>query len=119
MILNSGIFLIALLHLWFFILEVFLWQKPLGLKIFKLDQAFAKRSAPLAANQGLYNLFLTAGLLWSLVANPLEGLHLKFFFLTCVLLAGIFGGFTVSVRIFIIQALPAAFILALLSLSMT
>ena len=111
---NIGIFLVALLHAWFFILEAFLWQKPIGLKTFKLDPEFAKRSAALAKNQGLYNAFLSAGLVWSLLAAPLVGVQLKIFFLSCVTLAGIYGGLTVSYRITLIQALPAFVTLLLL-----
>lgn len=112
---NIGILLTAILHLWFCVLEMFLWQKPLGLKIFKLDQEFAKRSAPLATNQGLYNAFLSAGLCWSLFSSdPIQALHLKIFFLSCVVLAGIYGGVTVNTRILFIQALPAGLTLILL-----
>jgi len=107
-ILNTVIVLIALLHIWFLILEMFLWQKSIGLKLFRLDQSFAHQSAPLAANQGLYNGFLSAGLLWSVLSHdPIQAWHLKIFFLSCVALAGIYGALSVNARIFIIQALPA------------
>lgn len=109
------IFMIALLHAWFLILEMFLWQKPLGLKAFKLDPEFAKRSAVLAANQGLYNGFLSAGLLWSLlIQDPTESLHLKIFFLVCVVLAGVYAGITANRKIFWIQGMPAMVALLLL-----
>lgn len=112
MLLNSGIVLIALLHLWFGILEMFYWQKPLGIKIFRLDKEFAQQSSQLAANQGLYNFFLSAGLLFSLIVkNPIEAWHLKLFFLSCVLIAGIFAGLTVRFKIFLIQGLPALLVL--------
>ena len=107
--------IIAILHLWFCVLEMFLWQKPLGLKIFKLDIATARLSAPLGANQGLYNLFLSAGLLWSLLANDFSfAFQLKIFFLSCVTIAGIYAGITVNHRIFWVQAFPAILVLALL-----
>lgn len=111
---NIGISLVALLHAWFFVLEAFLWQKPIGLKTFNLDPAFAKRSAVLAKNQGLYNAFLSAGLVWSLFAAPLIGIQLKIFFLSCVTLAGIYGGLTANYRIILIQAFPAFVTLLLL-----
>ena len=114
---NVLIIFIALLHFWFFILETFLWQKPYGMKVFKLNAEFAKQSATLAANQGLYNLFLSAGLLWSLFTLDLtQALHLKIFFLSCVLIAGVYGGITASFRILIIQGLPALVVLGLLGL---
>lgn len=102
---NIGILLVAALHIWFCILEMFLWKKPLGLKTFKLNQEFANQSAPLAANQGLYNAFLSAGLIWGLLSN--NSFHIEIFFLSCVIIAGIYGAFTVNKRIFFIQALPA------------
>lgn len=99
--------LVALQHIYFLILEMFLWTKPMGRKIFHNTEEMAKKTAALAANQGLYNGFLAAGLLWSLWADDSIALQLKAFFLSCVLIAGIFGGFSVSKRIIIIQALPA------------
>lgn len=112
--LNALVILVALLHVWFLILEMFLWKKPLGLKIFRLNREFAQQSAALAANQGLYNGFLSAGLLWSILSDdPSQALHLKFFFLSCVVIAGVFGGISVSYRIFFIQALPALLALVL------
>lgn len=114
---NIGVLITSLLHLWFCILEMFFWKKPLGLKIFKLNQAFADQSATLAANQGLYNSFLSAGLLWGLFSNdPLQSFHIKVFFLICVVIAGIYGGITVNRKILFIQALPAALTLVLLNL---
>lgn len=100
--------LVGLIHFGFAYLEIGLWNKPLGRQIFNLDEDFAERSKPLAANQGLYNAFLGAGLLWSIF--PLgawdSGMALATFFLWCVILAGIFGAATVSQRILQVQALP-------------
>jgi putative membrane protein len=107
--------LVALLHLWFLILEMFLWTKPLGLKTFRNTPERAQASATLAANQGLYNGFLAAGLLWGLVASPPElSLAVKTFFLCCVITAGVFGAATVSRKIFMVQALPALIALGFL-----
>lgn len=107
--------LVALLHLWFMVLEMFLWTKPLGLKTFRNTLDHAKASATLAANQGLYNGFLSAGLIWGLIsADPVLGLAVKKFFLGCVIVAGVYGAATVSSRIFFIQALPAVLALGLL-----
>lgn len=114
-LINTGVLLIAGLHFWFLILEMFYWQKPLGRKIFRLSPEFAKQSAGLAANQGLYNGFLAAGLLWSLyLNNPVEAFQIKMFFLSCVFIAGTFGALTVSRKIFFIQGLPALIVLLLL-----
>lgn len=118
MISNIGIVIIAVLHLWFCILEMFFWTKPLGLKIFRMNQEFAIQSAKLAANQGIYNTFLSAGLIWGLFSgDPAQSLHVKVFFLSCVVIAGIYAGLSVSYRIIFIQALPAVLTLLLLSLS--
>ena len=106
---------VALLHAWFLVLEMFLWTKPLGLKTFRNSLEHAKASATLAANQGLYNGFLVAGLVWGLVApSPEFAFALKAFFLGCVITAGLFGAFTVSKRIFFVQAMPAVLALLLL-----
>lgn len=99
--------LIALLHLYFLVLEMFLWDKPAGRRAFGLSPEFAAQSRVLAANQGLYNGFLAAGLLWGLYLGA-AGLGVKLFFLGCVLLAGLFGGLTASRKILWIQAAPAA-----------
>src|SRR5579863_6281362 len=104
---------IALEHVWFAVLEMVFWAKPLGRKTFGTTEAFSKESAPLAANQGLYNLFLVAGLGWSLAAGEPTSHLLRIFFLGCVVVAGAFGGLTVNKRIAILQALPAAIALAL------
>ncbi|MDD2921405.1 MAG: DUF1304 domain-containing protein [Anaerolineales bacterium] len=95
--------IIALLHFNFLYLEMFLWDKPRGIKSFHMTEEFAKQSKTLAMNQGLYNGFLAAGLIWSLFADS----PTKIFFLSCVIIAGIFGALTVSKRIFYMQALPA------------
>lgn len=110
---NVVIVVIALLHLWFLILEMFLWTKPAGRRSFGLSPEFAEQSKTLAANQGLYNGFLAAGLIWGLILGN-SGLDVKLFFLGCVLVAGIFGGLTASRKILWIQALPAAIGLMLL-----
>ncbi len=95
--------LVAVLHGYFLILEMFLWEKPAGRKSFRTTAEFAAQSKTLAANQGLYNGFLAAGLIWGIFAGD----AVKIFFLSCVIIAGLFGAFTVSKRIFYIQALPA------------
>jgi putative membrane protein len=110
---NILVCIIAVLHLYFLYLEMFAWTTPIGLKIFRNDAEFAKKSAVLAANQGLYNGFLAAGLIWSLLAGVNESLHLKIFFLSCIVIAGIYGGCTANKRIFIIQGLPALITLAM------
>jgi putative membrane protein len=97
---------LALAHVWFLVLEMFLWRKPFGMKTFKMDQAFADRSAPLAMNQGLYNGFLAAGLVWGLLTQGPEAFTIKAFFVGCVFVAGVFGGLTASKAIFVLQALP-------------
>lgn len=109
-LINTFIVIIAALHIWFLILEMFLWQKPIGRKTFRLSEDFAKASARLAANQGLYNGFLSAGLIWSVFANETQ---LKIFFLSCVTAAGIYGAISVSQKIFFVQALPAMIALGL------
>lgn len=113
---NIVIALIALLHLWFLVLEMFLWTKPAGRRAFGLSVEFAEQSKALAANQGLYNGFLAAGLVWGLSLGSV-GFSVKLFFLGCVLVAGIFGGLTASRKILWIQALPAVIGLALLLLA--
>jgi putative membrane protein len=105
--------LVAAIHVYIVILEMFLWRTPRGLRAFGTDQAFADASAPLAANQGLYNAFLVAGLAWGLLAGDAIGFQVKLFFLACVIVAGLYGAATVNRRILVVQALPAA--LALLA----
>jgi putative membrane protein len=115
---NSLVALVAALHLYFLILEMFLWTKPLGLKTFRNTLEKATDSAVLAANQGLYNGFLAAGLLWGLVqGTPGFAFQIKTFFLLCVIVAGLYGAATVSRRILYVQALPAAIALILLWLA--
>lgn len=105
--------LVALMHLWFMALEMALWTKPLGRKAFRLTPEFAQATARLAANQGLYNGFLAAGLIWGLVlGGDAQALAVKTFFLTCVVVAGLYGGWSVNRRIAPIQAGPAALALA-------
>ena len=104
--------LIALLHVYILVLEMFLWDKPAGLRAFGLTRETAAASKVLAANQGLYNGFLAAGLLWG-VALGAAGTGVKLFFLGCVLVAGVYGAATASRRILFVQAVPAAVGLAL------
>jgi putative membrane protein len=115
LIANIMVGLVAALHIGFLILEMFLWQTPFGRRIFGLTPEWAAASAKLAANQGLYNGFLAAGLIWGLLASH-DGLYIKVFFLTCVIVAGLYGGFTVKKSILVIQALPALVALILLHL---
>lgn len=104
---------VALQHLGFFVLEALLWTKPIGLKVFRNTPANAQIMKTLAANQGLYNGFLAAGLAWSLFAAPGLRAPLQQFFLGCVVVAGVFGAATVSPRILLMQAAPAALAFAL------
>src|SRR5262245_66501310 len=98
---------VAAIHIYILVLEMFLWDKPQGRKAFGTTEAFAKESKVLAANQGLYNGFLAAGLIWGIWLGE-AGDPVKYFFLICVLIAGLYGAATVSIRIALIQALPAA-----------
>jgi putative membrane protein len=104
--------LVALLHLYFLVLEMFFWRRPLGRKAFGTTEAQAETTATLAANQGLYNGFLAAGLLWSVISAEPPARSLASFFLGCVVVAGVFGAATVSRKIFFVQALPALIALA-------
>jgi len=114
---NAMVALVAALHVYFLILEMFLWTRPLGLKTFRQTLEKAMDSKVLAANQGLYNGFLAAGLVWGLVQPaPAFALQVKIFFLLCVIVAGVFGAATVSRRILFVQAAPAAIALILLVL---
>ena len=99
---------VAALHGYLVTLEMFLWRTPRGLKSFGTTQEFADESATLAANQGLYNGFLVAGLVWGLLAADPIGFQVKIFFLACVIVAGLYGAATVSRRILVVQAVPAA-----------
>jgi len=116
--LSLFIALVAAEHIYFLVLEMFLWTKPKGRKVFGLTEQFAQDSKNLAANQGLYNGFLAAGLIWSLLQSNAQFAHqLQLFFLGCVLVAAIFGGFTVKRVILFIQGGPAliAMLLAIYS----
>jgi len=107
--------LIALVHVYILILEMFLWDKPAGMKAFGHTPEKAAESKILAANQGLYNGFLAAGLMWGLYVGS-AGTHIKIFFLGCILIAGLYGGFTAKFKILFIQAIPAAIGLTLVLL---
>lgn len=110
---NLVVTLVALIHVYILVLEMFLWDKPKGLKVFGQTQEAATASKVLAANQGLYNGFLAAGLFWGLYLGN-QGLGVKIFFLSCVLIAGVYGAATANKRILYVQALPAAIGLSLL-----
>jgi putative membrane protein len=115
---NVSVALVAAMHVYFLVLEMFLWTKPLGLKTFRNSIEKATDSAVLAANQGLYNGFLAAGLIWGLVHGvPAFAFEIKTFFLLCVVVAGVYGAATVSRRILLVQAAPAALALILLWLA--
>jgi putative membrane protein len=105
--------LVAASHLGFLALEMFFWTTPYALKAFGMSPEFAQASKAMAANQGLYNGFLAAGLLWGLLKGE-DGFQLKVFFLACVIIAGVFGALTVKTSILFVQALPAALALAAL-----
>ena len=113
---NVVIAIIALLHIYFLVLEMFLWDKPAGMRAFGNTQAAATATKVLAANQGLYNGFLAAGLIWGLTLGA-AGTHIKIFFLVCVLIAGLYGAYSASKKILYVQALPAAIGLGLLALA--
>ena len=115
---NILVALVAILHVYFLALEMFFWTKPLGLRIFRNTAEKAADSAVLAANQGLYNGFLAAGLIWGLMqSNITFAFQIKVFFLLCVIVAGIYGAYTVSGRILLVQAAPAVLALALLCIA--
>ncbi len=104
-IISTGLtLLVALLHVWFMVLEMCLWQKPLGLKTFRMSPEKAATTAVLAGNQGLYNGFLAAGLIFSLIIGAQTYV---IFFLACVIIAGLYGAYSVNRKIFFIQSLPA------------
>jgi putative membrane protein len=110
---KAAIGIVALLHAYFLVLEMFLWNTPFGRKTFGLTPEFATASKALAANQGLYNGFLAAGLGWGLLRGA-DGRAIDVFFLGCVVVAGLFGAATASRKILFVQALPGAIALALL-----
>ena len=109
MLAQGLIVLVALLHLYFLVLEMFLWTRPLGLKTFRNTPEKAEITRVLAANQGLYNGFLAAGLFYAIATNSRE---FALFFLACVVVAALYGAYSVNKRIFLVQALPALLALA-------
>lgn len=111
---SVAVALVAGLHVYFLVLEMALWTRPLGRRTFGLTEAFAQQTKALAANQGLYNGFLAAGLVWGLTTGRTD---VVLFFLICVVVAGVFGAVTVSRRILVVQALPAAVALVLVWLA--
>jgi len=113
---NIATALVALLHVWFLVMEMFLWVRPYDRRAFGLTPEFAAASKTLAANQGLYNGFLAAGLFWGLSLGA-GGTGVKVFFLACVLVAGVFGAATASRKILFVQAVPATVGLLLVLLS--
>jgi len=113
---NLVVALVALIHVYILVLEMFLWDQPAGLRAFGQTREAAAASKVLAANQGLYNGFLAAGLMWSLSLGA-QGTSVKVFFLGCVLIAGVYGALTASRKILFVQAIPAAIGLALVLLT--
>ena len=113
MLANALVGLVAAIHLYILILEMFLWETPRGRKAFGTTAEFAAASKTLAANQGLYNGFLAAGLIWGLSMGS-TGRAVQLFFLGCVIVAGLYGAFTASRKILFIQALPAAVAMAVM-----
>jgi putative membrane protein len=107
---------VALEHILFLVLEMFFWATPTGIKIFGLTPEFAEQSSALAANQGLYNGFLAAGLIWGLIRKN-DAYQIKIFFLSCVLVAGIFGAVTAKTSILFVQGAPALVALVLVMLT--
>jgi putative membrane protein len=110
---NVVVAVVAALHAWFLVLEMFLWERPAGMRAFRLTPERARDTRVLAANQGLYNGFLVAGLAWGLWLAP-DDHGVRAFFLGCVLVAGLYAGATVGRRVLVVQALPALLGLALL-----
>jgi putative membrane protein len=108
--------IVAILHIYFLILEMFLWDKPYGLRTFGHNKETAKITKTLAKHQGLYNGFLAAGLIWGLI-NGEAGFSIKVFFLLCVIIAGIYAGLTVTKKILLFQAVPAILAITFLYLS--
>ena len=113
---SLAIAFVAILHVLFMVLEMFFWTRPLGRRIFGLTRELAGETAALAANQGLYNGFLAAGLIWGLVSAE-QATAISTFFLSCVIVAGVFGAITAKRAILYIQALPGAIALAMVVLS--
>ncbi|TCO60477.1 DUF1304 domain-containing protein [Actinocrispum wychmicini] len=114
---NIVIGLVAAIHAYILVLEMFLWTTPRTRRAFGIDQDLAEKTVVLAANQGLYNGFLAAGLVWALIAGGTNGYEFAVFFLICVIIAGLYGAFTASRRILFVQALPAAVGLVLVLLA--
>ena len=113
---NVLVAIVAIEHLYIMVLEMFLWTKPAGMRAFALTPEFAEQTAVLAANQGLYNGFLAAGLIWGLLRKD-DGTSVRVFFLSCIIIAGVFGAITAKPSILFVQAAPAllALILTLLA----
>lgn len=109
---NVLVALVAALHFYILVMEMFLWQKAPGMRFHGFDAELARRTAPMAANQGLYNGFLAAGLVWGLTAGDPTGFRVQVFFLSCVIVAGVYGAVTANRRILVAQALPGALALA-------
>ncbi len=109
--------LVAVVHVYFLVLEMFLWKTPRGRTVFGTDEEFANKAAPLAANQGLYNGILAAGLIWSLFASDEVAYQVQIFLLISIIVAGIYGAATVTRRIVFFQALPAALALVFVILA--
>ncbi|MEV6396534.1 DUF1304 domain-containing protein [Streptomyces sp. NPDC051907] len=105
---NVLVGLVAALHVYILALEMFLWERAPGRGLSGFDAEMARATAPLAANQGLYNGFLAAGLIWGLIAADPTGYRVQVFFLCCVVVAGLYGGLTANRRILVAQALPGA-----------
>lgn len=110
---NIAVGIVALIHVYIMLLEMFLWEKPVGLRAFEIDKDFAAATRVLAANQGLYNGFLAAGLIWGLATANVPVQH---FFLSCVLIAGVYGALTAHAKTLWVQALPAMVALTLMGL---
>ena len=108
--------LVGLLHIYFLVLEMFLWKTPKAQKAFAMTADFAQSTAVMAANQGLYNGFLAAGLIYSLIASVEVAAQFQVFFLSCVFIAGVYGGYSVGNKIFLMQGLPALMTLILIFL---
>jgi putative membrane protein len=111
---NIAVGIVALIHVYILVLEMFLWEKPAGLRAFGLSKDFATATRVLAGNQGLYNGFLAAGLFWGLGTGDT---HVLYFFLGCILVAGVYGALTASIRILWVQAAPASVALVLVWLT--
>ena len=111
MIANALVALVVVIHLYIVVLEMFLWEKPIGRKTFRTTPEFAAASKVLAANQGLYNGFLAAGLIWGL-GMGVAGQPVQLFFLGCVIVAGLYGAVTVGIKILFVQTVPAALAVA-------